>query len=242
MNTTLPTPDVMQVCRNGHVVTDLLHSFPERGRGYCERCGAATIDRCATCGRSLPGAVFVPGLVPLAAGAAPSYCPSCGAAFPWAVDSLRAETPDALAILEAFLRRLPRVVRGLRSRHADRPAFNVVDEFDLEDLLRALLPLHFDEVRLVRRTPLYSAATRTDFLLPKEEILLTVKRAAPGQGERELTEQIQADVAHYAAHQERTTLVAFVHDPERLLRDPELLEHARTRVADVPTLRCIIAS
>ncbi len=49
--------DVMQVCLNGHVITDLARTYPERRRTACDRCGAATIDRCPTCGTELPGAV-----------------------------------------------------------------------------------------------------------------------------------------------------------------------------------------
>src|SRR5439155_25452025 len=70
-----------------------------------------------------------------------------------------------LAALETLLRRLPRVVHELRSRHGERPPFRAADGYDLADLLRALLPLHFDDVRPPSRTPSYAAATRTDFLL-----------------------------------------------------------------------------
>ena len=45
-----------------------------------------------------------------------------------------------LALLEELLRRLPRVIRQLRTRQGDRPPLRVEDERDLEDLLRALLP------------------------------------------------------------------------------------------------------
>jgi hypothetical protein len=42
--------DVMQVCRNGHVITGLLRTCPERGLSHCDRCGAPTLDRCLTYG------------------------------------------------------------------------------------------------------------------------------------------------------------------------------------------------
>src|SRR5437588_3474565 len=76
--------DVMQVCRNGHVITDLLLTFPERGLRHCDRCGAATLDGCPTCGLRLPGSIFVPGLVPVGLLQPPQYCSNCGAALPWA--------------------------------------------------------------------------------------------------------------------------------------------------------------
>src|SRR6516164_2076406 len=88
--------DVMQVCRNGHVITDRLHADAESGRNRCERCGAATLDRCLTCGQELPGAVALPGLLPIGGRPIPQYCSTCGAAFPW-VTRRRPLPPDPCA-------------------------------------------------------------------------------------------------------------------------------------------------
>ncbi|MGH7171100.1 MAG: DUF2321 domain-containing protein, partial [Gemmataceae bacterium] len=71
-------PDVMQVCRNGHVITDLLRNSPERALTHCDRCGAVTMDRCQTCGHELPGAFVVPGLQPVGVRSAPHFCAMCG--------------------------------------------------------------------------------------------------------------------------------------------------------------------
>src|SRR5437763_1122691 len=138
--------DVMQVCVNGHVITDLLYSQPDTGRTHCDRCGAATLERCRTCGRELPGAIPVPGLIPVGERRPPQHCPTCGASFPWSARPGRAWQPAPLAVLEGKLRRLPLVARQLRCRHGERPPFRVDDGYDLEDLVRALLPLHFDDV------------------------------------------------------------------------------------------------
>src|SRR6266581_1593595 len=75
--------DVMRVCRNGHVITDLLHAYPDRGLSHCDRCGASTLDRCTTCGLEIPGAVHVPGLVPVGRSQPPQFCSACGAPFSW---------------------------------------------------------------------------------------------------------------------------------------------------------------
>src|SRR5437588_10824334 len=94
--------DVMQVCRNGHVVTELLRAYPDRGLSHCDRCGAATLDHCQTCGQELPGAVHVPGLVPVGCLEPPLYCSHCGAAFPWAI-SAPAPAAEAWPLLECLL-------------------------------------------------------------------------------------------------------------------------------------------
>ena len=66
--------DVMQVCRNGHVITDRLHGSPESAAPRCDRCGAATLDCCPTCGHAVPGAVPLPGLVPVGHARPPAFC------------------------------------------------------------------------------------------------------------------------------------------------------------------------
>jgi hypothetical protein len=234
--------DVMQVCRNGHVITDLLRSCPERGLSHCDRCGASTIDRCPTCGRELPGAIAVPGLHPVGARQPPRYCPTCGAAFPWTERPRPAASPSPLATLEGLLRRLPLVVRQLRVRQGDRPPFRVTDERDLEDLLRALLPLHFDDIRPQCRTPRYAPATRTDFLLAPERIAVTAKLARPDMRESALAEQLREDAAHYRRERACRTLVSYIHDPEGLLREPHLLTATWVEPGDEFEVRCVVGA
>src|SRR5262245_45814911 len=217
--------DVMQVCRNGHVITDLLRSNPGNGLIHCDRCGEATLDHCPPCGEELRGAVLVPGWPPIGARQPPQFCPVCGMAFPWARRGA-APASTALAQLEALLRRLPRVVRQLRQRQGGRPAFRIEDEKDLEDLARALLPLRFDDVRPESRTPRYAASTRTDFLLAPEQLALTLKRARPGDVEETFLDQLDEDAGYYWRRGGSRTLVAFIHDPEGVLRQPGRFEAA----------------
>ncbi len=233
--------DVMQVCRNGHVITDLLRTYPERALSHCDRCGAVTIEHCPTCGRDLPGAVVVPGQQPLGVRQPPGYCSTCGAAFPW-TKLRRPPKAESLVVLEAMLRRLPLVIRQLRSRHGDRPAFRVADERDLEDLLRALLPLHFDDIRLESRTPRYSAVTRTDYLLAKEGIALTVKIAGADVRESQLIEQIREDAEYYRCAGKCRVLLEFVFDPEMRMMEPLKLESACSGAEEALQVRCVVGS
>jgi hypothetical protein len=236
-----PIQDVMQVCRNGHVITDLLRSCPERGLSHCDRCGATTLDRCLTCGGEIAGALVVPGLQPVGVPRPPLYCAACGGAFPW-TERRRPDPREPLGVLEAMLRNLPRTVRQLRVRHGDRPPFRVADEHDLEDLLRALLPLHFHDVRPQCRTPRYSAGTRTDFLLAPERIAVAAKFARADLREPQLIEQLREDADHYRAHGSCRTLVAYVHDPEGVLRDPQALSAACTQSEGDLRVRCLVGA
>jgi hypothetical protein len=231
--------DVMQVCRNGHVITERLRGRPEDGLSRCDRCGAPTLHRCPTCGRELPGAREVPGLEPIGRRAPPAHCPLCGAVFPWTARR-KPPPPGPLTVLDGLLRRLPRVVRELRVRHGDRPAFRVEDEHDLADLLRALLPLYFEEVRPEARTPSYAAGTRTDFVLVAEGTAVTAKRITTPESEAILVGQLTEDAAYYERRGGVRALVCLAHDPEQRALDPVRLEAACLRDEGL-AVRCVVA-
>jgi hypothetical protein len=237
-----PYQDVMQVCRNGHVITDLLRTYPERAMSHCDRCGAVTVVRCLTCGLEIPGSIHLPETPPMGSRQAPPYCAGCGAAFPWTQKSANARALGPLPILEKLLRRLPQVARQLRVRHANRPPFRVEDDHDLSDLLRALLPIHFDEVRTEQRTPRYATATRTDFLLGLTGVALVGKRVSTARRGSELTEELREDVKYYEGRTACKSLVIAAYDPEALLHDPRRLEGAWADLADVLRIRAVIVS
>jgi hypothetical protein len=228
--------DVMQVCRNGHVITARLRSDPDSGQAHCGRCGAVTIDRCPTCGRELPGAGHVPDLVPIGHAAPPRFCSACGAAYPWTRPPRAAAEP--LALLERLLSRLPLVVRQLRWRQGDRPPFRVEDERDLEDLVRGLLPLQFDDVWPESRTPSYSMGTRTDFWLPAAGVALTAKFVRPSVSEEALVEQLREDAGHHRGRAGCRVVVAWLHDPEGVLVEPRRIE-AAAEGGEEPRVRCV---
>lgn len=231
--------DIMQVCLNGHVITDRLTSDPESGRTHCDRCGAATLDHCCTCGSKLPGVLPVPDLMPIGASPAPRYCATCGAAFPW-VRRPRA-APSAMKLLEPLLRRLPSMIRQLRWRQGDGPPFRVENERDLEDLVRAVLPLRFDEVRLESRTPRYSSRTRTDFFLPRGKIAITVKYVRGDLLEPQLREQWNEDIAYYRGWPSCRVLVGYIYDPEGLLHEWRILQKTLSDSLDDLKLWPVIA-
>jgi hypothetical protein len=236
---TQATRDVLQVCRNGHVITDLLRSHPERGATHCDRCGAETLSTCPTCGQSLPGANHVAGLEPIGARRAPANCDLCGAPFPWAAQPRAAE--GGQLDLERLLRRLPRVVRELAVRQAvGRPGFRIEDESDLEDLLRGFLPIVSDTVRPECRTPRYAERTRTDFLLPRDGMAVVAKLARLGVTTAELLEQLREDADYYRRERPCRVVYAYIHDPAGLLRDVGVVENACRSLDDSVEVRCVV--
>src|SRR5262245_54509021 len=90
--------DVMQVCSNGHVITDRLRDLPAAARPHCDRCGAATLVQCPTCGTLLPGAAASE-FSPVGSQRPPDFCSGCGAPFPWTVQQGPPDPVDVLAML-----------------------------------------------------------------------------------------------------------------------------------------------
>ena len=68
----------------------------------------------------------------------------------------------------AQCRRFPLFVDRLQNRQRSRNPVCVDDEYDVQDLLHAILKLHFDDVRPEEVTPSYAgSASRVDFYLPR---------------------------------------------------------------------------
>jgi len=77
--------DVMQVCLNGHKITDKYLSSPQFRQSKCDQCGEDTIHECPECGTPLRGEYLVDGVIDMTPGPDPKeYCHECGTSYPWA--------------------------------------------------------------------------------------------------------------------------------------------------------------
>ena len=98
------------------------------------------------------------------------------------------------------------------------------DEYDVQDLLRALLALYFDDVRPEEWTPSYAGgASRMDFLLKRESVVIEVKKTRPGLTDKEVGDQLIIDSQRYKINQDCRHLICFVYDPEFRMVNPEAL-------------------
>jgi REase_DpnII-MboI len=134
------------------------------------------------------------------------------------------------------------VVRQLRLRRDDRQTLEVEDEYDVQDLLYALLRLEFEEITTEDWYPRYAAgAARTDHLLRNANIVIIAKKTRTGVTVRDLTEQIKIDFAHYSERADCRTVMCFVYDPEGRIGNPRRLECDLTTVSDTQTLEVVIS-
>lgn len=135
--------------------------------------------------------------------------------------------PDTnpVAMIIAFCRRFPLFVARLQARQRGRTPLPVGDEYDVQDLLHAILKLHFEDVRPEEWTPSYAGnSSRTDFFLPRERAIIEAKMTRSGLGQKEVANQLIIDVARYAKMTQVDHLVCFVYDPEQRCTNPSALE------------------
>jgi hypothetical protein len=143
------------------------------------------------------------------------------------------EKINALNILELIFSKFHSVARQLRVRHNHRDTLNVNDEYDVQDLLHALLKIYFNDIRVEEVTPSYAGSSkRMDFLLKDEKIVIEVKKTREKLADKEVGEQLIIDIATYEAHPDCNTLVCFVYDPEGRIGNPVGLENDLSREAE----------
>ena len=93
-------PDnVALICTNGHAATETIrHSDPDELGAFCAECGASTLNCCPGCQAPIPGSD------PMWLGlwTRPSFCVSCGAAYPWTEAGLSAARERLSAARESI--------------------------------------------------------------------------------------------------------------------------------------------
>ncbi len=133
---------------------------------------------------------------------------------------------DRNNIIAMLAERFHRVVRQIRQRHDNRPTLAVADEYDVQDLLHALLTICFDDIRKEEWAPSYAGgASRMDFLLPEIETVIETKMIRPSLSTKELGEQLIVDIAKYKSHPACRTLFCLVYDPDGRIANPRGVEN-----------------
>jgi hypothetical protein len=166
------------------------------------------------------------------------------------IDEIREYWDDAVTVpgtnpttlVEQICRRFHLIARQLRSRHENRQTLEIEDEYDVQDLLHALLHLSFDDIRREECTPSYAGGSaRMDFLLKREQLVVETKRARKNLGAREVGDQLLIDIQRYQTHPDCRTLVCFVYDPEGRVANPRGLEADLSGLRESIEVRTIVA-
>jgi hypothetical protein len=135
---------------------------------------------------------------------------------------------DPLPRVVHICRRFNEVARQLTRRYNKRATLKVGDEHDVQDLMHALLRMHFEDVRTESWNPAYlGGGSRSDLLLPEAGIVIEVKKARESLRDTGIGSELAEDITRYgdvAANRGAAILVCFIYDPDRLLANPRGLE------------------
>ena len=135
---------------------------------------------------------------------------------------------DSVIEIDSLLKLFSRfhlIAKQLRNRHKNRSTLTIEDEYDVQDLLHALLKIYFDDIRPEEWTPSYcGGSSRMDFLIKTEKIVIEVKKTRTNLEAKEIGEQLLIDIAKYAQHPDCRTLICFIYDPEGRIGNPTGLE------------------
>jgi REase_DpnII-MboI len=125
----------------------------------------------------------------------------------------------------AICDRFHTIAKQLAQRRDGRSTLKIEDEYDVQDLLHALLRLYFDDIRPEEWTPSYGGgSSRMDFLLKGHEIVVEAKMTRKGLLAKEVSEQLIIDATKYRQHPECKTLICLVYDPGGLVKNPRGIE------------------
>lgn len=141
-------------------------------------------------------------------------------------ERMEPESPAPVARVRTVLARFHRVARSLRDRYGQRDTIKVNDEYDVQDLLRSMLVIDFEDIRKEEWTPSYGGkSARMDLLLKSEQLVIEAKITRDGRAEKEIGDELIVDIGRYAVHQDCNVLVCFVYDPTGQIGNPASLEN-----------------
>jgi REase_DpnII-MboI len=147
------------------------------------------------------------------------------------------ETISALEKVDLLCSRFHAVVDQLKQpkRRSKRgPRSSPKDEYDVQDVLHALLWIFFSDVRREDPVPQRAgAASRTDFVLKHEEIIVEVKKTRTTLRDNEVGKELIVDIERYKARKDCKLAYCFVYDPEHYIRNPAGLEELSRNDGDL---------
>jgi hypothetical protein len=131
------------------------------------------------------------------------------------------QEPKIMVLLSNIFSTFPRAVNALKDRQKNRLPFLIENEYDVQDLVYAMLLPHIKDIRREEAAPSFAGrAARIDFLLKDEKIVLETKMPRPGLGPKEIRSQLIEDMVSYRSNNYKL-FIAFVYDPLRKIENPD---------------------
>ena len=128
-------------------------------------------------------------------------------------------------LLLVLVKGLRRAMFPLTNRRKGSTPLSFSSEYDIQDLLHALMRPWVADIRAEEHTPSYAgSSTRMDFLLPEHRLVLEIKFVRDIDNAKKIGNELIVDIDHYRRHPECDTLWCIVFDPNHLLPNPEGLK------------------
>ena len=126
------------------------------------------------------------------------------------------ELPDVV------VRGLRRAMHPLTHRRKGSQALSFSNEYDVQDLLHALLRPWISDIRPEEFTPSYAgSSTRMDFLLPAHLLVIETKIVRDRTHARRVGDELIIDIEHYRRHPNCRALWCVIYDPDHLITNAE---------------------
>lgn len=110
------------------------------------------------------------------------------------------------------------------------------NEYDIQHLLYAMLKPVFPTLRSEVSSDSGVAAIRADLCIDDLSVIIEAKCSRPSMSQRDLTEEIEADMVHYSAQH----IFFLIYDKDRIVKDPIPYQKALSRRFDNKEIHLII--
>ncbi|HEY0701473.1 MAG TPA: hypothetical protein VGD60_01785 [Candidatus Acidoferrales bacterium] len=135
--------------------------------------------------------------------------------------SLRTELEEPIGVIASLVKKFAHVEGALRQRHDSRRTLLVKDEYDIQDLLRSLLFLHFQDISDEDpASKLAGSSSRVDILLRRERIAIEIKKTHRRACDASLGRDLKLDIVDYRARKDCDSLVIVIDERLKHLANP----------------------
>ena len=123
-------------------------------------------------------------------------------------------------LLIVLVKGLPRAMSPLVHRRKGSVGLTFAAEYDIQDLLHAMLRPWVSDVRPEEFTPSYAgSSTRMDFLLPEHLLVIETKLVRDKAHGKRIGDELIIDMDHYRAHPACSVLWCVIYDPNHFIEN-----------------------
>ena len=125
-------------------------------------------------------------------------------------------------LLEVIVKGLRRAMHPLTHRRKGVQPLAFGNEYDVQDLLHALLRPWISDIRPEEFTPSYAgSSTRMDFLLPTHKLVIETKIIRDRSHAKRVGDELIIDIDHYRKHPDCELLWCVIYDPDHLITNAD---------------------